>query len=268
MHREFDWPGFQLAFREAAEAGGFFATKLTESSAGEVTAWERPSPGKRVYLSAGIHGDEPAGPLALLELLHGGFFDSGIHWILCPALNPAGLATGRRENGEGRDLNRDYWLRETLEVACHAAWLDTLATPDLFISLHEDWETTGFYFYEINLREDLPARAETILTAVGHWFHPEAGPDIDGHEVREAGWIYHAAEPDLPEGWPEAIYLAKLGCPLSFTFETPSRAALKSRVAAHVAAVKAACGHFLHTSQDHDPSGISDSLCSDRARNG
>jgi hypothetical protein len=91
MHREFDWPGFQLAFREAAEAGGFFATKLTESSAGEVTAWERPSPGKRVYLSAGIHGDEPAGPLALLELLHGGFFDSGIHWILCPALNPAGL---------------------------------------------------------------------------------------------------------------------------------------------------------------------------------
>lgn len=178
----------------------------------------------------------------MLELIREGFLDNESDWTICPALNPTGLAAGIRENGEGIDLNRDYWLRETREVRAHAAWLDTTDAPDLFISLHEDWETTGFYFYEINLLDDRPLRAGEILSAVGTWFAPERGPEIDGHDVRADGWIYHAAEPDLPEGWPEAIYLAKMGCPISFTFETPSLAALPLRVAAHVAAVRAACG--------------------------
>jgi len=34
------------------------------------------------------------------------------------------------------------------------------------------------------------------------------------------------------------------GCPLSFTFETPSHAALPARVAAQCAAVRAACRHL------------------------
>ena len=74
------------------------------------------------------------------------------------------------------------------------------------------------------------------------WFPPQDGI-IDDHEVREPGWIFHAAEPDLPDGWPEAIFMAKQRrCMLSFTFETPSRARLEDRIAAHVAAVKAALG--------------------------
>ena len=76
---------------------------------------------------------------------------------------------------------------------------------------------------------------------MAEWFPPEPGPVIDGHDVSGPGWIYHVAEPDLPDGWPEAIYLAKKGCPVSFTFETPSHALLEHRVAAHAAAVRAAC---------------------------
>lgn len=237
----FDFPQFQATFRQAAEAAGFTATLLAELDAGPLIAWERPGNGPRVYLSAGIHGDEPAGPLAVLELLHQEFFTDEFHCYLCPALNPSGLAAVTRENACGADLNRDYWLRSTQEVIAHAAWLDRLPRPDCFISLHEDWETAGFYFYEINLTHEDPARAQRILRAVSPWFQPEPGPEIDGHEIREPGWIYHAAEPDLPEGWPEAIYLAKMGCPISFTFETPSRAPLKNRIAAHAAAVRAAC---------------------------
>ena len=161
--------------------------------------------------------------------------------MICPALNPSGLAASCRENAQQIDLNRDYWIRSTAEVAAHSGWLDARRSPDLFISLHEDWESTGFYFYEINLGEDNPERARKIIAASGPWFSPEPGPEIDGHQSREPGWIYHAAEPDLPEGWPEAIYLAKQGCPLSFTFETPSHAPMESRVAAHMAAVKVAC---------------------------
>jgi len=241
MSLAFDWPDYQLAFRAAAEAAGFAATVLTDLEAGPLVAWERPDGGPRVFLSAGIHGDEPAGPLAMLGLLREGFFSPTVHWLLCPALNPSGLAALTRENADAVDLNRDYWLRGTREVIAHTSWLDARPAPELFVSLHEDWETAGFYFYEINLHDDQPARAQLILDAVSPWFPPEPGPEIDGHEVRAAGWIYHAAEPDLPEGWPEAIYLAKMGCPLSFTFETPSHSPLRLRVAAHIAAVKAAC---------------------------
>ncbi|RYD27679.1 MAG: succinylglutamate desuccinylase [Verrucomicrobiaceae bacterium] len=241
MSDAFDWTAYHAAFHMAAENAGFSPTVLLEFPSWPLVAWERPGSGKRVYLSAGIHGDEPAGPLALLELLRGGFFTGDHHWSICPTLNPTGLAAGTRENADAMDLNRDYWLRGTREIIAHATWLDAMQVPDLFISLHEDWETTGFYFYEINLSNDLPERAHRILEAAHPWFEPEQGPIIDGHECRENGWIYHAAEPDLPEGWPEAIYLAKMGCPLSFTFESPSRAALHERVAAHAAAVRAAC---------------------------
>lgn len=201
-------------------------------------AWERAGSGPPVYLSAGIHGDEPAGPLALLALMEEGFFPDGRHFIVCPALNPSGLALGTRENAEGKDLNRDYLKRSSVETEVHARWLDEKPLPGLFISLHEDWETSGFYLYEINLGADRPHRVAALLAAVEEIFPPESGPEIDGHEVRAAGWIFHACEADLPDEWPEAIHLAKRGCPLSYTLETPSCARLGDRVAAHLAAVR------------------------------
>ncbi len=241
MSVDFHWPDFLPAFEHAAVAAGFTPTVLLETEAGPLVAWERAAEGPRVYLSSGIHGDEPAGPLALLDLMRQGIFAHDVHWAVCPSLNPTGLAAGTRESGCGVDLNRDYWLRSTAEVAAHAAWLTAGRIPSLFISLHEDWEAKDFYLYEINLGEDDPQRSGEILAAVSPWFLPESGPDIDGHEPRGPGWIFHAAEADLPQHWPEAIFLSKHGCPLSFTFETPSHAPLASRVAAHSAAVRAAC---------------------------
>jgi predicted deacylase len=205
MSRLFHWPDFLPAFARAAQAAGFAPTVLTTTEAGPLVAWERPDDGPRVYLSAGIHGDEPAGPLALLDLLGGGVFTPGIAWAICPALNPTGLAAGRRETSAGIDMNRDYWLRRTREVTAHAAWLESKPIPDLFLSLHEDWEAHDFYLYEINLGADHPRRARDIIAAVS-----------------------------------PAIFLSKHHCPLSFTFETPSHAPLAARVAAHRAAVRAA----------------------------
>lgn len=249
MSERFDWPRFPTDFSKVALAAGFEPTVLGSTAAGDLVAWEKAGPGPTVYLSAGIHGDEPAGPLALLQLVGEGAFGPGGNWVLCPALNPTGLAAGTRENAVGEDLNRDYWTRRNPEVASHAAWLQGRRVPDLFISLHEDWETSGFYFYEINCCQDRPERARSILEAVAPWFLPEPCSCIDDHDVRDRGWIYHVAEADMPECWPEAIFLAKLGCPVSFTFETPSTAELSSRVAAHAAAVRAALRHVegLHS---------------------
>lgn len=245
MSDNFSWPDFLPTFSREAELAGFSSELLARVEGGSLIAWERPADGPRIYLSSGMHGDEPAGLLTLLEFLRADFFKRPVHWLICPAINPSGLAKGTRENAEGVDLNRDYWIKSTQEVNAHAAWLDARPAPNLFISLHEDWETNGFYLYEINLQNDEPQRAHQIITAVKPWFQPEKGPVIDGHDARGPGWIYHAAEPDLPEGWPEAIYLAKLGCPLSFTFETPSQMPLATRVSAHLAAVMAACDWVL-----------------------
>jgi predicted deacylase len=238
MRDSFDWPTYLPAFSRAAAAKGFVPHNLLETDDGPIMAWERLGEGQPVYLSAGIHGDEPAGPLAALALMDAGFFPQGHHCIVCPALNPGGLAAVSRTNRLGLDLNRDYLHMSSPEAAAHSRWLESRPVPGLFVSLHEDWETQGFYFYEINLGADNPERAAVLLNAVSPYFHAERGPQIDGHDARAPGWIFHRAEADLPDAWPEAIWLAKRGCPLSFTFETPSSADLATRVSAHVAGVR------------------------------
>ncbi|QTN32113.1 M14 family metallocarboxypeptidase [Akkermansiaceae bacterium] len=242
MPEFFDWPAFLPEFSAAARACGFRHSTLMETADGPLIAWEKDGDVPITYLSSGIHGDEPAGPLALLEMMRAGCFHGTNRWMICPALNPGGLALGTRENRAGLDPNRDYLLKSSPEVAAHTAWLATRPVPDLFVSLHEDWESQGFYLYEINTGADDPRRAACVLAAVSPHFQPEPGPEIDGHEVRGPGWIHHRAEADLPESWPEAIYLAKSGCPLSFTFETPSCAPLGKRVAAHIAGLSGLLG--------------------------
>lgn len=235
---QLDPAGFLREFRDTALARGFTVESLLETEAGPLLVFEGTGDGAPAYLSAGIHGDEPAGPLAALELLREGFFDGPRHWTLCPALNPVGLVAGTRENGAGIDLNRDYLQRASAEIAAHGRWLEARPHPELFVSLHEDWESSGFYFYEINLGDDRPDRAEAILGDVSRHLTIEPESRIDDHSVRSPGWIFHRAEADLPEHWPEAIFLAKSGCPLSFTLETPSAAAMEARIAAHCSAVR------------------------------
>src|SRR5690349_21005259 len=45
---------------------------------------------RRVYLSAGIHGDEPAGPLAARQLLQENRWPTHLDLALLPCLNPTG----------------------------------------------------------------------------------------------------------------------------------------------------------------------------------
>jgi murein peptide amidase A len=107
-------------------------------------------PRPRIYLSGGIHGDEPAPPLALLALIERGVFDDRAVWFLCPLLNPAGFTCRTRENAEGVDLNRDYKALRSLEIQAHARWLQRQPNFDLALCLHEDWEAQGLYVYELN----------------------------------------------------------------------------------------------------------------------
>ena len=63
---------------------------------------------RRIYLSSGSHGDEPAAPLAMLRLITENIWPKDAELWLCPCLNPTGFPANTRENAAGEDLNRDY----------------------------------------------------------------------------------------------------------------------------------------------------------------
>ena len=223
--------------REAAKKRGFSEEILLETQCGPVLGFKRIKAGAPVvYLSSGIHGDEPSGPNAICELLENDQLDSEKSWLVCPMMNPTGLAAGTRETAKGKDINRDYKKCETAEAAAHVEWLREQPVPELFFSLHEDWESTGIYLYEINCLHGRTISAQ-MLKAAEPYFQIEPEEVIDDHPVRSPGWIYHLNKPDMPDGWPEAIFAAHIGCPVSYTVETPSSFDLRRRIDCHKAMV-------------------------------
>jgi protein MpaA len=225
--------GQKAGFRPEAfgDAGGCPLIALTKRTAGI-----RP----RIYFSAGIHGDEPASSLALLSLIESGDFDGRATWLLCPLLNPEGLAKGTRENAAGIDLNRDYRAPVSAEVRAHIAWLRGQPNFDMAVCVHEDWESTGFYLYELNPDKRASA-AKPMITAVERVCPIDMSPMIEGREAR-GGIIRPVLNPEEREKWPESIYLQVHHTRLSYTIETPSSLPIEKRVTAHVAALRAAIG--------------------------
>lgn len=216
-----------------------------------------PSGGPRIYLSAGIHGDEPAGPLAIEWLLQKDRLHRNATWRVCPLLNPVGWLRGTREGFCGEDHNRDYLNPKTVETAAHCAWIEKHFPNDLYLSLHEDWEATGFYLYEIN-NSGKPGFGREILKKVSRVMEIEPARLIDDHDVYAPGYIAHEPEPDEPFRWPEAIYHSKLYPHLSYTFETPSSLPLTQRVEALAVATEAAVEEFFHRLKSFQQSGDDD----------
>ncbi len=172
----------------------------------------------RIYLSAGIHGDEPAGPLAVRQLLQENKWPGDLALWLCPCLNPTGFALNRRENDEGLDLNRQY-----LQPA---------------LCLHEDWESPGFYVYELN-PDNRPSLAEAIINRVAEVCPIDPSELIEGRPA-QGGIIRPIVDPRSRPQWPEAFFLLTRKTRLSYTLEAPSDFPLSTRVAALVAGVRAA----------------------------
>ncbi|MGC4073560.1 MAG: M14 family metallocarboxypeptidase [Nibricoccus sp.] len=201
---------------------------------------EGPMAARRIYISAGIHGDEPAGPLAMRQLLAENRWPADAEVWLCPCLNPAGFALGIRGNAEGSDLNRDYRHLKTAEIRAHVHWLNQQPDFDFALCLHEDWESHGFYLYERN-REKRPPLAPKIIEAVSKVCPIDESPVIEGREAR-GGVIEVNDEPEARELWPETLYLTTAKTAQSCTLEAPSDFPLPVRVAALVVAVRALLG--------------------------
>jgi len=232
-------------FAAAARTRGFRAEPYGEILGHPLVAYTKRTPGSRprVYLSSGIHGDEPSPPLALLRLMEAGFFDDRCVWFVCPLLNPRGFLNGSRENHERVDLNRDYKNPLTVEVRAHIAWLRRQPYFDLIICVHEDWESQGFYLYELN-PDHRPTLAHALVEGARLHCPIESATVIDGRETAEPGIIRPISDPLLRDTWPETIYLRSNHGPLLYTTETPSALPLEQRIKAHCSALSAALDLF------------------------
>jgi predicted deacylase len=190
-----------------------------------------------VYISAGMHGDEPAGPLAALRLLQEDLWPDDAALWLCPCLNPTGFPLNTRENAAGIDLNRDYRHQQSPEVRAHVDWLQRQPRFDITLCLHEDWESNGFYVYELN-PDNRPSFAETILKAAAQFCPVDTSPVIENWPAQN-GVIRPNVNPAERPQWPEALYLITNRTRQSYTMEAPSDFPLPARVAALTAAVRA-----------------------------
>lgn len=193
-----------------------------------------------VYLSAGIHGDEPAGVLAMLRLFRENVWPRANLYVV-PCLNPEGMRHNTRENADGVDVNRDYRRLASPEAAGHVAWLQDQPGFDLSLLLHEDWEAHGFYCYELQ-RDAGPSAADAMVAAVAQVCPIDRSEQIDGRPLDRPGVIrplVGVSIADRPD-WPEAIWLSANKTQTNYTLEAPSDWPLDVRVRALVTAVRAA----------------------------
>ncbi len=203
---------------------------------------------RRVAITAGIHGDEPAGVEALTRLL-----ETPEEWAprlarfdvaIFPCANPTGFARNHRTNSAGVDLNRTF---DQIDPPPETEWIRTRLAPngraafDAAIELHEDSDGEGFYLYE--LADGPPYAGDAVIGAVAPRVAIDPRADIEGLPAHRG-----VIRPDpamlldrVPVGWPQAFYSYHAGIRSCLTLETPStKLPIGQRAEIHLVALKTA----------------------------
>jgi protein MpaA len=183
----------------------------------------QPKPRMQVGIFAGIHGDEPAGILGLIDFLHDleaePWLGQGYELWIYPVCNPGGCIDGTRLSRSGLDLNREFWRGSEqpevrlLEREIRARRFDGI------IALHSDDTSPGFYGYargNVLARELLvPAleAAEAVQARDGRGF-------IDG--FRAVNGILHDCYDGILSAPPE-----QKPRPFEIILESPSQTPLE-----------------------------------------
>ena len=190
-----------------------------------------------IYVSAGIHGDEPAScaGLILWAERHAAVLRR-LPLLIFPCLNPWGLVGNLRKDAAGNDVNRMFHSEMHPTVAGILRVCEGLGFGSAIL-LHEDYDAHGIYLYEHSRGHFC---GEKILEAASTCIARDSRTNIDGRKARQG-----VLRPRLrmehfnKSGYPEAVWLHLRGCKRTITFETPSEAALQPRCESHVAALSA-----------------------------
>lgn len=210
-----------------------------------------------VALSAGVHGDEPAGPWALLSLAECGLLDPRLSYRMWACTNPTGYAAGTRANVDGDDINRAFDRGGRTPEAKAIITANRDRRFALSLDLHEDIEADGFYCYEPRQDRDLGTSVLRALDLAGLPLQA-LRPDFDlgypeqAEELRtlERGRVIPnvALERRHFPGLPYSLYIGKKAAQHVMTLESPGTRDWKTRIATLRVAVTAAIAEFIKVS--------------------
>ncbi len=205
----------------------------------------RPSPSPYavqvpICVVAGIHGDEPDGVLASLEFARR--FSRSAELIasyaltIYPCINPVGYERMTRENGSGKDLNREFFS-ESREVEVQIIERELREHEFTgFISGHSDYESFGIYAYATGavLSERL---AKPALFQASSVIPINTDSVIDGHPAKYG---------IINEKFPGSLGPLTKGAsePFDITIETPNLFSLRKRVEAQAIAFETILHEF------------------------
>jgi predicted deacylase len=177
-----------------------------------------------VVVIGGIHGDEPAGVCAALDLVMKDYPESQMLTII-PCANPEGYYRNTRENDQGEDINRQFDddRRQQEEHVLR----DIVSQADVLITLHEDDVHGGCYVYAPKIHSDVGRKA---LEAMSMSVDIVEVDDIFGDRCDD-GLIVDLDLNNPKHGASVEGYGKKMGVP-SFCLETPQGSSFDSRVKA------------------------------------
>lgn len=137
----------------------------------------------QITIAAGVHGDEPTGPLALLHLVENRLVDPRYAYRLWPCLNPTGYDAGTRESIDGIDIRRTFGRGGSSPEAKAVIMANRDLKFVLAIDIHENCEgetcgEAGLTFTSL-LARNAAARAvvcehaEAVQAAIAQMMIPE-----------------------------------------------------------------------------------------------
>jgi protein MpaA len=194
----------------------------------------------RLAIFAGIHGDEPAGVLAISDLVKAleGLPTMARQYQIdvYPVCNPTGFEDGTRHSRCGKDLNREFW-RGSLEPEVQLLEREILGSRyDGLISLHSDDTSDGLYGF---------VRGATLTR---HLLEPALAAAESALPINRADTIdgFHAVEGIIHTAY-DGILSAPPGtspAPFEIILESPSHAPVNLQRAAFVLALGEIIRHY------------------------
>ena len=187
-----------------------------------------------IYISACIHGDEPASSAALISWAEKNVRRlAKLPLLLFPVLNPHGLVNNTRTDADGTDINRAFHRDDIPMIAA----MKRIVAPLQFtvaLMLHEDYDAEGFYVYEV--KRATPYWGEALLDVARRIMPIDTRAKIDGRTAH-GGLIRRRFNKKLflKMGYPEAIWLHEFHAMRALTVETPSEFAIEHRIRVHEA---------------------------------
>jgi len=194
----------------------------------------------RLAIFAGLHGDEPAGVHALLDLLRALEADP---WVgrayrihIYPLCNPTGYEDGTRHSRSGVDLNREFW-RGSLEPEVGILEQELLRHKfHGIISLHSDDTSDGVYGF---------VRGATLTK---HLLKPALAAAEAALPVNQSSIIdgFHAVEGIIHTAY-DGILTAPPGtspAPFEIILESPHHAPMDAQRRAFVLALTEILRHY------------------------